>query len=64
MNGPFHRHIDLESLKKWASINLTAAPYLRSLILSERDELSIEEFLVKVDIWVRLLTEETRTINT
>ena len=56
--------VNISRLKKWASIHLAAAPYLRSLILSERDELSIEEFLLKADIWVKLLAEETNPIKT
>jgi hypothetical protein len=52
-------YINIQSLKNWASRSLSAAPYLKFLILSERNELSVEEFILKVDVWSRLLNEET-----
>jgi hypothetical protein len=63
VNSPSHR-IDIVSLKNWASSNLLPAPHLRSLIITEKDELDLEEFIVKIDIWAKLLAEETRTIKT
>ena len=53
------RRIDITSLKIWASSNLSPAPHLRHLITTERDELDVEEFIIKIDTWNRLLTEET-----
>ena len=51
--------VDIRPLKGWVSRGLSASPYLRSMILSDRDVLSVEEFLVKIDMWGRLLKEET-----
>jgi hypothetical protein len=53
------RVVDIRPLKGWVSRNLSASPYLRSMILSDRDELSVEEYLVKIEMWSRLLKEET-----
>jgi len=53
------RVVDIRPLKGWASHSLSVSPYLRSMILSERDVLGVEEFLVKIDLWSRLLKEET-----
>ena len=50
--------VDIKSLKNWASTNLSVAPHLRSLLLTEKNELRVDEFLIKIDIWTRLLTEE------
>jgi hypothetical protein len=38
---------------------VSVSPILRQMILSDRDALSVEEFIVKVDLWGRLLREET-----
>ena len=51
--------VDIRPLKGWVSRGLSASPYLRSLILSDRDVLSVEEFLVKIELWGRLLREES-----
>jgi hypothetical protein len=53
------RVVDIRPLKGWVSRSLSASPYLRSMILSDRDVLSVEEYLVKIDMWSRLLKEET-----
>jgi len=53
------RYINIQLLKTYAQRSLSVAPRLRFLILTEKDGLSIEEFLIKIDIWFRLLTEET-----
>lgn len=51
--------VDIRPLKGWVSRNLSMSPYLRSMILSDRDVLSVEEYLVKIEVWSRLLKEET-----
>jgi hypothetical protein len=52
--------VRIVALKRWASANLRSAPRLRFLLLSERDELSTTEFLIKMELWSKLLAEETR----
>jgi hypothetical protein len=47
--------VDIRSLKGWVQHGLSASPYLRSMILSDRDVLSVDEFLVKIELWGRLL---------
>jgi hypothetical protein len=53
------RFVDIRPLKGWVSRSLSLSPILRSMILSDRDVLSVEEYLVKVEVWSRLLKEET-----
>ena len=52
--------VGIIELKRWASENLRSAPGLRFLLLGERDELSLTEFLIKLELWSKLLAEETR----
>jgi len=54
------QHIDIQSLKQWASKSLPSTSHLKSLILTEKDEITAEEFVIKIDVWTRLLTEETK----
>lgn len=59
----FHSDVEavrIVALKQWASANLRSAPRLRFLLLSERDELSPAEFLIKMELWSKLLSEESR----
>lgn len=58
-NIPGANRLDIRRLKDFAMRNLPEDSKLRTLILSERDELSIEEFLVKMGVWLRLLTLES-----
>ena len=57
---PRDKTVKIAEFKRWASENLGSAPRLRYLILSEKDELTYAEFLVKEEIWAKLLDEETR----
>ena len=52
--------VDVSPLKRWAFRNLHAAPRLRQLILTDADAMGVEEFLVKIEVWGRLLDAETR----
>ena len=51
--------VDIRPWKGWVQRGLSASPILRSMILSDRDVLSVDEFLVKIELWGRLLREET-----
>jgi hypothetical protein len=52
--------VDVSPLKRWAFRNLHTAPRLRQLILTDADAMGVEEFLVKIEVWGRLLDAETR----
>jgi len=51
--------IDILRLKRFASDNLPSCSRLRSVLLSERDQLKANDFLAKMDIWMTLLNLET-----
>jgi len=48
--------IKTREAKIFAEKNLTGV--LRDILLSEKDELTPEEFLAKAEIWLRLLHKE------
>ena len=50
--------LELARLKSFASRELRSKPILRSLLLYEKDRLAPEEFLAKMEIWLRLLDFE------
>jgi len=52
--------VSLASLKAYANRELKTKPMLRSVILSERDYVTPEEYLAKMETWLRLLDSETR----
>ena len=51
--------VDIRLFKVWASRSLSVSPIIRTMILSDRDVLCVDEFLVKIELWSRLLREET-----
>jgi len=51
------RVIDLRGLKKFALEKLPRS-HLRDLLLGENDGLSAQEFLAKLDVWIKLLGKE------
>ena len=52
------KFVDIESLKKWALANLPVSSRLREILLLEKDKLSIEGFLAKMDVWLKLIRLE------
>lgn len=52
------RMINTRQLKKLALEQLPEGSALRYVILAEKDELSGEEFMAKLDIWMMLLNRE------
>ena len=52
--------VEIVVLKRWASVGLRSALRLCFLLLCEMEELSIGEFLIKMELWTKLLAEETR----
>jgi len=51
--------IDIRSLKGFALERLHSSSRLRNVLLSERDQLKVNDFLAKMDIWITLLNLET-----
>jgi hypothetical protein len=49
--------VNLSGLKKFAC-GLSHQSALRTVLLSERDELSPSEFLAKLEVWLALLRHE------
>ncbi len=47
-------HVDISSLKLWATRYLPSTSPLRNMILLEPDKIPIETFLVKIDTWLKL----------
>lgn len=58
-NAPKPSRLDMRRLKDFALKTLPEDSKLRILLLSEKDELSVEEFVAKVGIWLKLLTLES-----
>ena len=52
--------INVGRLKAWASQNLPVNTLVRELVLTEKDELDVHQFLAMADVWLRLLRSETR----
>ena len=50
----FNQLIGIAGLKVYALKELDGMPVLRTLILSEKDLLSSEEFLAKMEVWLKL----------
>lgn len=48
------REVDISSLKQFAAEKLPDSP-LRDLILLEKDKMAPEEYVIKVDVWLKLL---------
>ena len=55
--------VDITRVKGWARVGLLGVPRLRSLIMSEHDQLSVEEFVTLVGVWLRLLEDELEQAN-
>jgi hypothetical protein len=52
------RKVYLHRLKRWTRKNLPTGSTLREIILSENDEISPEEYLLKIEIWLKLFDLE------
>ncbi len=52
--------VSLVGLKAFASRSLGSHPILRSVILSEMDYVTREEYLVKMDTWLSIFDSETK----
>lgn len=50
--------VDIHGIKLWAKANLPAISHLRGILLLEGDLLTVDEFLAKMDIWLKLIDLE------
>ena len=50
--------VDIQGIKHWATANLPTILHLRGILLLEKDHLTVDEFLAKMDVWMRLLNIE------
>lgn len=57
------KQLDVHGLKHWAKENLPRTSQLRGVLLLEGDILPVEEFIVKMDIWLKLIDMESHTRN-
>ena len=46
--------VDISGLKEWANINLGPDSKLRIVLSVERDQLGVEEFLAKMETWMKV----------
>jgi hypothetical protein len=56
------KRINIRRLKDFAFTELPRNWVLREIILSERDELDVSEFVAKAEIWLKL-AKEKKTVN-
>ena len=52
--------IDIKLIKKFAIEQLSYNSILRRILLSEKNNLTIPEFLVKIEMWLKILESEDR----
>ncbi|MEM2614459.1 MAG: hypothetical protein QXO15_09615 [Nitrososphaerota archaeon] len=52
------KRLSMKSLKDFALNNLPKGSVLREVLLMEKDELEVNEFLIKMDIWLKLFKME------
>ena len=55
--------VDIHRVKLWAKSNLPTISHLRGILLLEEDLLSVDEFLAKMDIWIKLIELEGHSLN-
>ena len=53
------KSIDIKPLKEFA-YNLPKSSVLREILLSEKDQLTTEEFVSKMEIWLKLLNRDLK----
>jgi hypothetical protein len=50
--------VNIKLLKQFALENLPKKSTLRDIILSEPDQIKASDFIIKMDLWIRLLNLE------
>lgn len=51
--------LDIRPLKAFALQKLSTGSHLREILLREKDMLLVRDFLVKLDVWLKLLEIES-----
>jgi hypothetical protein len=54
------KKINMKSLKKFAVEKLPQSSLLKTVLTTEKEYLTILEFLAKIDIWLKILDNENR----
>jgi hypothetical protein len=55
--------VDIHELKVWAKANLPAHSHLGGLLFLEEDLLAVHEFLVKMDLWIKVIDLEEQPLT-
>ncbi len=50
--------VDIHGIKLWARANLLKISHLRGILLLEKDILTVDEFLAKMGVWMKLFNIE------
>jgi len=50
--------INIMSLKQFAYEKLSKSSHLRNVLISEKEKLTVSEFLAKMDVWLKVLHSE------
>jgi hypothetical protein len=50
--------INIRPLKQFAYEELSKSSHLRNILLSEKEILTVSEFLAKMDVWLKVLHSE------
>jgi len=56
--------VDIKPLKRFACERLSKSSFLRRILLSESENLTIPEFLAKMDLWLKLFGMERGDVAT
>ena len=62
INRAHYKQLDIHGLKLWAKENLPRTSQIRSILLLERDYLVVEEFIAKMDLWLKLIDLENNAV--
>ena len=60
---PSRRKVNIKRLKDFA-LTLPRDSILHDLLLQEKNELEVEEFIVKMDLWLELVVRESYDSHT
>jgi hypothetical protein len=55
--------VQITRVKRWACSSLPANSTLREVLIQEKENLSIEEFLAKMDVWLKLCLLEGSKVH-
>jgi len=50
--------INIRPLKKFAYEKVSKSSHLRNILISEKEILTVSEFLAKMDVWLKVLHSE------